>query len=1065
VPRSLDLRRQSLLSLPVQAQGPVSATLGSADAAYAVHDSAGALWASSPAARLRSSFTSSGASISSGHAKLGLRLEGIGFGSTLAPVRFRAPTAHGNRVAYAAAGLTQWYVNGPLGLEQGFTVARAPAHQRAGAPLTLAVGLSGNIEASLGPNAGSIILTRDGRRALRYANLSATDARGRVLHSWLSLQGRRMLLHVDAAGARYPLRIDPLLQGEALLGTAPDEDFGASVALSAEGNTALVSAPLDEGAYNGAVFVFVRSGNTWTQQGPKLTGPREGFFGESVALSGNGNTALISDQTDQGPEASRVYVFTRSGSTWTRSAKLTSAVDEITFGSAIAISENGDTALVGEESYEFKGAAYVFTRSGELWSEEARLTGSGEVGQSLFGSSVALSADGKTALIGGDCDGDESPAFTCTGAAWAFARTSKWTQQGGKLTGTGQSSEAEFGSSVALSENGNTALIAGEDNEGEVGKPAPGGAWVFTRSGESWSQQAKLTGGGEAGQGDFGTAVALSANGNTALIGGPTDNNGRGAVWQFARSGSTWSQDGEKLTDSALSDVPYFGYALALTPNGDTALIGAPFTYSSETEGAAVLYAVPPVVSTASAAEITTSTATLSASVNPDGEEFSACKFEYGTTSAYGSTKPCSPASGSGEALVHVSAPLTGLSTDTTYHFRVVATTKSGLQTGADETFTTLISSESGSTSEPLVPATASDGELSAKASGGTGSVSVGDYGSDIGGTPLFQSVNKYVDVYRGTTASFAGVEIKDCEVGSAKEIWWFSLTSGWKVVSSQSYKAGSPACITATISETSSPSLAQLTGTRFGFGESPGVQEYGKCEASKDAVYTESACATVAEKKGNPDHKGKYEWLPAPVSCFAQKHGRYSDERCATLDEKKGKPKGKYEVGSGAFTGKGASVKLEIHGSGTVECVASSSEGEVGEPKGGETTLTFTGCKHESSKCTTAGQVEGTLKSEPLQMLTYEENKEVLTGLVGDPVLVRFTCASTAYTLTGGVSGATAADLNVMSTTGELAFKPGTGEQVLKTDVGGQEDETTLSMALTTTSAQPAEIDTKVAG
>jgi hypothetical protein len=1073
VPRPHAFARQGLLTLPALAQGPVSAALGNDTPAYRIHDSQGALWASSPAARLRSSFTSSGVSIRSGHAELGLRLEGVGFGSTLAAVRSGTPTAHGNRVSYTSrAGITQWYANGPLGLEQGFTVSRAPAHrgaatlltanQGAAAPLTLAIGLSGNTKASVGPNAGTISLTQAGTHALRYTNLSATDARGRALHSWLSLGGGRILLHVDARGASYPLRIDPLLQGEVLTNGGPNpEDFAYAVALSANGSTALVGDSLDEGAYHGAAFVFVRSGNTWTQQA-KLTAPPEGFFGASVALSANGNTALVSDGTDQGPETSRVYVFTRSGSTWTRSAELHPAGSEITFGSAVALSENGDLALVGEDNYEFKGAVYVFTRSGEIWSEEAKLTGTGEVGQGEFGASVALSGDEKTALIGGATDGDESPSFATKGAAWVFTRSSgKWVQQGGKLTGAGQSENAEFASAVSLSENGDTALIGAPSNEGEIDK-APGAAWVFTRSGETWGEQAKLTGAGEVGEGSFGAAVALTANGNTALIGGPTDNEFKGAVWEFTRSGSTWSES-EKLTASGLTANPEFGRSLAMMPNGETALIGAP--YADETEGAALVFAVPPLVSTGSAAEITTSTATPSASVNPGGEEFSECKFEYGTTTAYGTTKACSPASGSGEAVVHVSASITGLSSDTTYHFRAIATNKHGVQQGADQTFTTLISSKSGSTENPSVPATASDGELSMKASDGTGSISLGDYGADIGGIPLFQSNGKYDDFYRGTTATFTDVEIKDCEVGSAKELWWFKPTGGWKLVSGQSYVAGSPACITATLTETTNPSVGELTGTRFGTGEAPGVQEYGKCEAAKDAVYTESACGTIAEKKGKPDKKGKYEWYPAPVTCFAQKDGRYSEDRCATLDEKKGKPKGKYEAGNGAFTGAGAAVKLEIHAGGAVECTGGSSEGQVAAPKQADATITFTGCKHESSKCTTSGQGEGTIKSEPLQVITYEEDKKVLTGLVGNPVLARFTCASTAYALTGAVSGETATDVNVMSTKGEMTFRPGAGEQALKTDIDQVEYEATLSTSITTTSTQPLEIDTKVDG
>ena len=134
-----------------------------------------------------------------------------------------------------------------------------------------------------------------------------------------------------------------------------------------------------------------------------------------------------------------------------------------------------------------------------------------------------------------------------------FTRSgSTWTQQGGKLVGTGHIGEGEFahvgegefGASVALSGDGDTALIGGPADDG--GK---GAAWVFTRSGSTWTQQGeKLTGTGESGEGRFGDSVALSGDGDTALIGGPHDNERQGAAWVFTRSGSTWSQQGEKLT-------------------------------------------------------------------------------------------------------------------------------------------------------------------------------------------------------------------------------------------------------------------------------------------------------------------------------------------------------------------------------------------------------------------------------------------------------------------------------------------------------------------------------------
>ncbi len=148
-----------------------------------------------------------------------------------------------------------------------------------------------------------------GHTVLRYAALQASDARGRVLRSWLALAGGRIVLRVDTAGARYPLRIDPLIQqGEKLAGggEAASGRFGYSVALSADGDTALIGAryAIRNNNEAGGAWVFTRSGSTWTQQGGKLNGTGhagetlfdhigEGAFGYSVALSADGNTALI----------------------------------------------------------------------------------------------------------------------------------------------------------------------------------------------------------------------------------------------------------------------------------------------------------------------------------------------------------------------------------------------------------------------------------------------------------------------------------------------------------------------------------------------------------------------------------------------------------------------------------------------------------------------------------------------------------------------------------------------------------------------------------------------------
>ena len=179
---------------------------------------------------------------------------------------------------------------------------------------------------------------------------------------------------------------------------------------------------------------------------------------------------------------------------------------------------------------------------------------------------MALSSDGNTALVGGDID-----SATNVGAAWVFTRSGgPWSQQGAKLTGAGATRDAAFGSSVALSGDGNTALIGGDFDGGGAGA-----AWVFTRSGATWSPQgSKLTERARPSAG-FGTSVALSA-GNTALVGGPTNGSGNaGAAWAFSRgTAGGWSPLGSTLVATGESAAGEFGSSVALSSDGVTALVG-----------------------------------------------------------------------------------------------------------------------------------------------------------------------------------------------------------------------------------------------------------------------------------------------------------------------------------------------------------------------------------------------------------------------------------------------------------------------------------------------------------
>jgi hypothetical protein len=318
---------------------------------------------------------------------------------------------------------------------------------------------------------------------------------------------------------------------------------GVSVALSAAGDTAIVGGPYDnKGA--GAAWVYIRGSGVWSQQGSKLVGSnvvgnaaRQGF---SVALSADGNTALVGAFGDSSYTGA-AWVYTRDDGAWTPRAKLvgTGAIGQAAQGFSVALSADGNTAIVGgagDNSYT--GGAWVYAYKGGVWTQQAKLVGTGAVGQAGQGSSVALSADGNTAIVGGA--GDNS----FTGAAWIYTRAAGvWTQHGSKLVGDGAIGSARQGHSVGLSGDGKTAIVGGPHDTSYTGA-----AWVYTRGIAGWNQQGgKVVGAGALGSARQGSSVALSANGNTAVVGGIADDRLNGAAWVHTRSGTVWTEPPQSL--------------------------------------------------------------------------------------------------------------------------------------------------------------------------------------------------------------------------------------------------------------------------------------------------------------------------------------------------------------------------------------------------------------------------------------------------------------------------------------------------------------------------------------
>ncbi|MBM3819843.1 MAG: hypothetical protein FJW14_12630 [Acidimicrobiia bacterium] len=627
--------------LPMAAQAGISQALGRDDGAYHAVADDGHIRAENARHGLTARFSAAGVEVSSANERLTLALRAYGYGEALRPVAGAEPRAEANRVVYRRGALDEWYVNGPLGLEQGFTLDAPPAGRREG-PLTLSLTVGGTLDAQLDAVNDGLAFASS---SIRYQGLFAMDADGRDLPVWLELEGRTLALRVDDAGARYPLTIDPFVQQAYLKASNTDagDNLGLSVAIS--GDTIVVGAPGEDSdatgvngdqannlATNaGAVYVFARTGGVWSQQAylkASNTGAGDGF-GSNVAVSGD--TIVVAapsedsdavgvngDETnDSTPDAGAVYVFTRTGGVWSQEAYLKASNTDANdlFGFSVAIS--GDTVVVGtsredsnaigvngDETNNFAsnaGAAYVFTRAGGVWSQEAYLKASNTNAGDQFANSVAVSGD--TVVVG--AWGEDSNATgvngnqadnsaDISGAAYVFARIGGvWSQQA-YLKGSNTEAGDFLGDFVAVS--GDTVVVSATREKssatGVNGDEADdsvfnaGAVYVFRQAGGVWSQEAYLKASNTGAGDEFGYTVAIS--GDTVVVGtasedsdatgvnGNQTNNsadGAGAAYVFTRTGSTWSQKAYlKASNTGTGDQ--FG-AGNIGVSGGTVVVGA----------------------------------------------------------------------------------------------------------------------------------------------------------------------------------------------------------------------------------------------------------------------------------------------------------------------------------------------------------------------------------------------------------------------------------------------------------------------------------------------------------
>ena len=357
--------------------------------------------------------------------------------------------------------------------------------------------------------------------------------------------------------------------------------------MSIDGDRAIVAS-----ANMNSAYVFFLSDGVWTEEAQLVASgaTEESRFGVSASL--DGDRAIVgaeSDDTDAGKITGAAYIFVRSGTEWIEEAKLSASDGSSGDDFGISVSLDGNRALVGASNASSRGAAYVFSRSGGIWTEDAKLVASTPDFSDNLGNSVSL--DGDYALVGSP-NSNTKDALSA-GSAYIFTRsTGVWLEEA-RLT----ASDAAFGDffSISVSLEGNRALLGASSDT--AGGENAGSAYVFVRSGGSWSEETILVASDGAAFDGFGSSVSLLEN--RALIGASGDDDGgsgAGSAYTFIRSGDVWTEEA-KLTASDAAAGDQFGFSVSL--DGDRALIGSPSDdppdLSTGDTGAAYVFGSMPV--------------------------------------------------------------------------------------------------------------------------------------------------------------------------------------------------------------------------------------------------------------------------------------------------------------------------------------------------------------------------------------------------------------------------------------------------------------------------------------
>jgi hypothetical protein len=524
-----------------------------------------------------------------------LTLTSVGYGAQAHVLPSATPHIEGKRVCFDRAGVSEWYLNTPRGIEQGFTLAARPGSgERAPSNLCVRLNASEGVHLKAMSDGKGVRLSGGGVN-LVYRDLAAWDARHHALPAHMGVQGNEIAIQVDDRQAAYPITIDPLVQEAEIIANDGQifDLFGNTVAIS--GDTAVVAAP-DANNAVGTVYVFVRSGGQWTQQaeltpvGNTAVAPQFGF---DVAISGD--TIAVSAPADSSlnttPVAGHVYVYQRSGTTWTREFDISDYIPDDDFGYSISL--HGSHLAVGAPLYG-NGAVYEYNYSGGAWYTQATLFG----GSQPYAAVVATS---DSVLAVWDPANNAVDVYTYTGS-WNLATV---------LAEPGPSPDPNDGFGDVLAVDGATGSIA-------VGAPYTNnsqGVVYYYPASSGWSTYAYLTSADGYPGDEFGSSIAVQNS--TLVAGAPMWDDGSGtyagSAYVFTSSYSIWSQTDQIWGTDNLLGNSNSGFGIDIALDGNTVFVGASSTGLYTGAAYSFVPATAPVATDDSYATLTDTTLNVNA--------------------------------------------------------------------------------------------------------------------------------------------------------------------------------------------------------------------------------------------------------------------------------------------------------------------------------------------------------------------------------------------------------------------------------------------------------------------